>query len=104
MIIRPFGKEQASKFPFTFQIVLFYYANRIDSLRCDMGRLAYSDTSGPNPGQSKKQQKHVMTCQKVCWRPTACLENREEGVGFGNSATTFSKQYPKLENIVNKSG
>lgn len=43
--IRPFGKEQAHKFPFAFQVVLSYYGNRRDSIGYDMERLAYSSSS-----------------------------------------------------------
>lgn len=52
--IRPFGTQQAQKSPFAFQVVLSYYANRIDDIRLDMAVLAYSRAdSKAVPGATK---------------------------------------------------
>ena len=39
--IRPFGQEQAHRWPFAFQVVLSYYAYELDNIGCDMHTLAY---------------------------------------------------------------
>lgn len=67
--IRPFGKEQASKFPLAYQVVLSYYANRIDSLESDMGRLAYSENAG---GNSEAVQQATTACGDL---PEGLLES-----------------------------
>lgn len=54
--IRPFGQEQARKWPVAFQVVLSYYAYKLDDIGCDLQTLAY--------GQANPEV--IETARKAC--------------------------------------